>query len=490
MRTQKKRPLTFVHQAIAPLVLFASLFVTTENFASSAFRCGDVLEKAPGLNRINELTDKYSTESQKLVVHTMYIIADIPADLALGLVSPQWQHFEMLTKLKHRLKGSLEGAREELGESAFVVFLYEIDQSHRGQNSKFKELLAKSKIPAYGPTDYGMKLAFRRELESMNSMLPKSLKFEFPALPMDLQKKKNNEIAVEIVREQEDSVRRLYSTSGYKNVVELVETVREKGNPQVKRAMDQLLSEDFEFAIWRPVNSRWWLPKVGFHNQFVTGSSKGYKGARGRNVVESSRLGVELQDYENQDNDLKPKYGMLLPKITSGVARNRSFYGDDLFIIDKDKVRSRTTWTPGDSLNPFAYSMIRWDAGNSIKPKTWDQTFVPWSQRALLAPIIQGYEKTHLAPQPGIPDTMSTKFSVGEGIPNLTRQYGNSEYVELQYWGELNLDHVKAFVFTNEPPAGEFLQALRARNISIYKALNSVEHVLWTKDIADSGGLK
>ena len=41
------------------------------------------------------------------------------------------------------------------------------------------------------------------------------------------------------------------------------------------------------------------------------------------------------------------------------------------------------------------------------------------------------------------------------------------DYVEVQLWGPLDLDDVKAFEFTTRPPEGEFLKELRSRGIEI-----------------------
>ena len=205
------------------------------------------------------------------------------------------------------------------------------------------------------------------------------------------------------------------------------------------------------------------MPKVGFHNQHVTGSSRGYRGNHGRNAVEASHLGVELQDYEKQDNDLKPKYGWLIPKLDSGIQRLQVHYGTDIFVLDKQKLRKRTTWTAGDSLNPASNWIPSWTSGQTMTPLHWEHTFTPWSQRALLAPLIQGYEQTQFRP------TVPTETAeVGEGAPLFKRAYGNSEYVELQFWGQLNLDQVKSFIFIENPPTGEFLAELLQRKIAIY----------------------
>ena len=42
-----------------------------------------------------------------------------------------------------------------------------------------------------------------------------------------------------------------------------------------------------------------------------------------------------------------------------------------------------------------------------------------------------------------------------------------SGYIELQYWGPLNLDDVEIFEFRKTPPSGEFLEELRRRGIQI-----------------------
>jgi hypothetical protein len=405
------------------------------------------------------------------------------AGVLVGNETPSWSDYEILRYVVEEMKKGTASIRATSGEAGVQKFYQELNQAYSkyNRNRQLQQARQRPQNSKYGPIEYGLKAAFRSELEKLNRLLPSQMRFQLAPLPKDDNKQELVKQGEQIVTELESSVRSLYPTTGYKNVVELVETIRDKGNAQVKENLEHLMNEDFEFAIARPENARWWVPKVGFHNQYVTGSSKGFMGHKGRNATEATKIGVTLDDYENQDNDLKPKYGWLIPKIDSGFLRQSVHYGTDIFILDKAKLRKRTTWTPSDSLNAISRFIPNWMKGEVKQPTEWEHFFVPWSQRAILAPMLADPKAQSLAAKPADGGRWYTDgtYSIGEGAPPLKRPFGGTEYIELQYWGPLTLNEVKAFAFQGLPPAGEFLEELLKRKIPIYKIISSKEYQKW-----------
>jgi hypothetical protein len=249
----------------------------------------------------------------------------------------------------------------------------------------------------------------------------------------------------------------------------------------IQKAAQMLNADDFEFAMLRPESGRFWIEKAGFHNQHVTGSSRGYMGNQGRNATEASYLGMSYDNYAKMDNDLKPKYGFLLPKIDSALSLYVPHYGTDIFIFKKEALETRVTFTLGDSLDAMSYmSKENWRYGQASKPTAWDHVFTPWQRKEILAPFL-----AQAIPQSRLSINFDSKITLGKNHDiKLSRSHSSNHYVELQYWGPLNLSQVKAFAFINQPPTGDFLQALIRYKIPIYKASavrgSPIKYELWS----------
>lgn len=242
-----------------------------------------------------------------------------------------------------------------------------------------------------------------------------------------------------------------------------------KENELVHKALQLVREEKLDMAIARPSQGRWWIEKVGFKNQYVTKSSEGNYLPSYRKSVEASYTGRSYSNYSQLDDDLKPKYGFTMPNSESklGIDTITDNYGDDVYIVNKNMVRDRVTLTLGDSLN-YVSRKFRLNAGNTFAPETWQQVFVPWSNRELMVPGLTKYLKDNLF-----------KISKPDAVDDVYKalkfeNYRNFLYVELQLWGDINLDHIEKFYFRAEPPSKSFYRLLKSKGIEVFDARNIV----------------
>jgi hypothetical protein len=145
----------------------------------------------------------------------------------------------------------------------------------------------------------------------------------------------------------------------------------------------------------RPQNGRWWIEKVGFQNQHVTGSSKGTLNPDLRNQAEAFYLGkTNLKKQAEEDPEIKPNYGYLEFASPHAPLRNAvTDYGQDIFVF-KRHVLERLTLTIGDSLENYCEIPGRPEKIEEISAietgkRPWMTLFIPWKNRILAAPFIQ-----------------------------------------------------------------------------------------------------
>lgn len=303
--------------------------------------------------------------------------------------------------------------------------------------------------------------------------------------------------AKKLVSGFEGDATRLYSTSGFASREELMKAV-EASTPGARQAARLLLEENLEVGMATRDSVRDQVVRDGFLNFRISANSESM--TREREVVEANYAGMEVDQYAGLHGDLKPKYGYLSPKPDSGLSaplgvRN---YGADRFVFDLDRVRDRMTFTIGDSANRH----VAFTAGFDTPATTWDQRFMPWSRRELAAPAMAaGVDGSKLglamnvwsesrrsveeewpslkhliqlteSPDPETPvEWTSMETGVFPPAGSLEKYQlawdASLDYVEVQLWGPLDLDDVKAFEFTTQPPEGEFLKELVARGIEI-----------------------
>lgn len=261
--------------------------------------------------------------------------------------------------------------------------------------------------------------------------------------------------AVQIVKNNEKRLRDFYHTSGYRNTVDLVNYI-ENFDSEGTRLLE-LINDGLVVTIRRPEQARFWIPLTGFQNQRVTGSSKGMYMPSFRNDVESKLTGTPHSDYEKLSVRLMPQYGEARPSLDNTSLRNATSadqYGPDLWVVKKELLETRATWTPSDS-----FSQPR----PNDKMEYWSQMFLPWSHREFMAPYL-------------IEFFLMSKF-VPHDLPSsfVLEKAKNSSwytYVETQIWGPVTLRDIEAFVFTYTPPEKDFVKELESYGVKVIDGRN------------------
>lgn len=201
--------------------------------------------------------------------------------------------------------------------------------------------------------------------------------------------------------------------------------------------------------IRRVERARFWTPKVGFQNQFVTKSSQGSNNNNWRNTAESLMYGNEaLASYAARDPEFKAKYGTLTADPASGiVSANTSSrqYGQDFYILKTKNISDRLTFFPDDSLAYGYTGTVR----NDLLGR-----FILWKYRFLMALFM-------------VQDLKSHYFEKGSSSSLLPTGLTSGRYWEIQILGGLHFSDVESFEFTATPPSGEFLRELQRHGIKI-----------------------
>lgn len=278
----------------------------------------------------------------------------------------------------------------------------------------------------------------------------------------------------------EESVSKLYETSGFKNDSEIIDAAKSTAEPighLYRAALEILNSENLAVGMRRGAKVRLSIARSGFLNSYEAGDSRG--SVVGRESIEATYANMTADMWSALPAKVKPKYAAAFPKTNSNLLSSESldsYTGTDKYYFKLERIRDRMTITPGDSLNRFKY----WE-GWGYEPKTpifWDQLFIPWKHRFLLIPCLaEGLKEGRLG-LPKLPPT--TKYSdlgsvgnqnkiEGEGdlAPYKMKWTPNMDYLELQIWGKLTLDDVEVFEYGSSPPQGSFLKELRRRGIEI-----------------------
>jgi len=270
----------------------------------------------------------------------------------------------------------------------------------------------------------------------------------------------------------------LYHTCGYGSEAELVRAINEQG-AAARSVLEMISGEKYELSILVPEKHRDSVAKKGFLNWHQTGTSSTDDGSTSIRIKGESLFTLRsIEEYKGTDPSFRPKYGflnarpgqVLKPHMVDELLR----YGEDNFIFKTDRVRDRTTFTIGDSLTealikPYPYP-----------PADWNHLFIPFApaeNRTLMVPPLVPGSKRHPVP---VFQPLRLKYSSEEALGNYKfwfdpDQYhsptGNcffgSCYIELQYWGPVDLDDVEILEFHGTPPSGAFLAELTRRGIAI-----------------------
>jgi hypothetical protein len=392
-------------------------------------------------------------------------IEDLSEELISGKVNPDDEDFFILNRLKYKIEKSLKGIKNESDQikSAFhLKTMKYISDNHHYQHFLKSEFKIPENISGY---DFRARIAYRLQLQELSSYLPISLQFSPIMLPVDPLKNNVIKEAQEMISGLEKKHETFLLNLGYQSQAELIKELS-KCVQFFKESYLSLKQEDFEFAINVPNQYRTWISRVGFLNQHETKSSEGYEGLEVRTAQEASYLGMVKESYSRVADDLKAKYGYLIPNLNSGIfvieSKHLNQYGSDIYLLKKDSLIDRVTFTLGDSLNSSrALGRHAMKNGKTYTPESFDQIFTPWSRFEILALFIDDFFRMPWLDSKGI-------FNREKNNSLFRRSHQQREYVELQFWGPIDLDNVKSFVFKIKPPEGIFLEELMKRHIIIY----------------------
>lgn len=253
----------------------------------------------------------------------------------------------------------------------------------------------------------------------------------------------------------------LIKTLGFQSYAEYEVALRSIQDP-VYRQVIQIIDQGQLQVVTRASDKiRDHIAESGFLNQFETQTSRGMLNNDYRNQVESDMLGVSVDSYRSLDPKIKPKYGMVVAKASSGTAAlpiNTAVkrYGSDIYYFKLDKIEKRLTYTAADS---FMFAPNDALAEDPYVHTIWSR-FVPWNRRLLLVPfVVENMKKKNEFSVSGVVDKTILKQEVDEFY---------SRYIEAQIFGPLNLDMVERIDFEETLPSGKFLHELRSRGIKIY----------------------
>lgn len=378
--------------------------------------------------------------------------------LVLGEKLPRWQDFNDLQDLivqAHAIRttlgvgGKLERLDVVIGEFGATVESQGIYQKLANPGPAIEK--------TYAPTEYDLKTLYQNLVLQLNEQLPTRLRLAVRRIIPDERPAKLKRDAQELVKASEQRFEQLLPTSGHQSLGEF-RTAYGQGELQQK-LLTIMAEERFQMTMRRPENARWWVPKVGFQNLFVTGSSKGYYTPTGRNHVEAGWTGEKFESYEKLDNELKPKYGSFRVNPEEGLkpANGDASYGSDIYILKKDRLRDRTTFNYGDSNGRIAQGTGSGWENRTHTATAWDQMFIPYSHREMLAPFMESGAKAGLGNRPTLPSESTLKTSWAGSLP----------YFEIQVFGQVTLEDVEMFEFKGTPPSGEFLAELQRHKIKI-----------------------
>ena len=289
----------------------------------------------------------------------------------------------------------------------------------------------------------------------------------FSALQAKGKKVQEEQVAINFVSEMLHRFDAIFPTIGYANYEEFELALRKSQIPEVQKALEYLDSAQLEIVIRQPEQGREWTPVSGFQNQYITGTSKGYKG-KDRVVAEAVLTGHIIEEYETLADSLKPKYGSLqISKKQRHVRNSQSSslgrYGNDLYTLKADAIKDRTSIFIGDSFEHirFIAKAQGEDWRKGITGGTWESRFIPWNRRLLMVPYML---ETFKMREPLFQFPVLSK-GVVKIEDRFKRQY---PYWEAQIFGPVDLDMVESFEFRGSPPEGQFLLELKKRKIKIY----------------------
>lgn len=373
---------------------------------------------------------------------------EVSANVLAGNRMPNWNDFEAVKNISVKL-AALRSALAPHSQEEWEALISELAQYQSKPSSVSDRTLDGTN---YKPTEYDLLVAFRKAVSKVDREAPGLFK-SGRDLAVDQRRVSLNKDGRALIQNLEKEFDKAISTTGYADYEAFEKMLRSSTDPNIQKAIQLLDRNQIRVAIRRPEAGRFWVPKTGFQNQFVTGSSRGSLSADLRNNAENQLYGFgDVTRYAALDPELKPKYATLVASRDSGVTSDISTsyqYGPDIYHLKNERFSDRLTFYPTDSLGPGR------TAGTN-----WNNYFIPWSRRLLMVPFMISELQTNLFSGRTWPSSIT-------GNPSAI-SYFIARYWEAQITGRLTLDDVEAFEFQGNPPAGEFLEELKTRNIKIY----------------------
>ena len=316
------------------------------------------------------------------------LVRQIPPALVRGETTPTWQDFDLLNQIIENIKAGKQAVTTPDQTAALQAAIQTVkdsisdDPALTALRDASKNAVVSDK---YEPGEYELKLEYQKLLSKINHELPEDLRIKGVRLPHDGRLTPLIAQAKKLLETQEQRFEPYFKASGFSSP-EALKTALMSYDDAGKKLAEDLDGENVELAMNRPEGARWWVPRVGFQNQRVSGSSRGSLNPPYRNHVEATMTGQDVTQYTTTDDQFKPVYGYLKPKPQAEIKQgtNAQHYGDDVYVFKKDHVRGRLTWTSGDSFGPASYAPATPDA----KPTNWRGFFIPWKDRILIGPDV------------------------------------------------------------------------------------------------------
>lgn len=444
-------------------IAYALLFAATPAFAArAALACLSVLEQYKKVEHYKELKE------------VAKLLETVDTDLLTGKKKPTFSDVQKLEDIT-ALVVKAQRFRGEKHAEIFDALRETSPQADVTVTSGPRPMNAKD----YKPNDAELKSLYQAVWNRLASELPPEMGLPLIKISYRLQKRAEmQEQGREVLKGSEETFNALFPRKSGFASFKAYETKLAKvvaNDPARKATVDMLASENVEVVIQRPENTRWWVTKIGLHNQHVTGSSKGYFGKAGRNAAEASYANMSMEAFSKLDDTVKPVYGHIQPApgYQEQIAKTTSAsqYGSDGYVVNIDKVRDRLSFTyGGDSLNRVEEFAPQWSRGIAATPTSWDHTFIPWTYRSLIADATS-------------PTTLEYRQYDESATGLKAKASFGSDYIEIQvHGGGIQLSEISAFEFSRTEPAGDFLISMRRDGLEIRKREGS-KTVVWEKDL-------
>lgn len=371
---------------------------------------------------------------------------------------PDWSHYNQVQQLILRAEKVKLSSQEKQELRALLSEEYQLLQTlSEGLYKKQREQKSEFINPTRRFIDDN--IAYFRLLNKLNTLL------EVKIIPLpkmtDLTSDRKLVLQAEnLVRRLEEEVESKFtniSKLGFKDLTEYENFARTE-SPRSAQLIE-LTKSNLVVSMHRPESARFWIPVAGFQNQRITKSSNGFfytdstsvTSASGRDKAEANLTMSTLEEYIPQSARFKPNYAEARPhhrQTDFFPYHGADSYGTDLWIIKDQVIQRRATWTPKDSLGPGRDKNLKMGM---------DDVFIPWKFRSLMVPFLN-WEKYF------VPSSIKNpNFQM-----NLNRWASGTSYMEVQIFGPLGINDVKAFHFKRTPPDKAFYEYLRSKDIEVF----------------------